>query len=102
MIHRDLDIINNLLNRTDNLHEIFHLRTAEIGYEFTEEEDKATFLDTYEKLDDILKEIAAFINVKFPGSLEIAAWITGIIGTIITYIVAFQIILHKVFNCRTH
>lgn len=53
------------MNRTENLPDIIHLRAAPIGYELTEE-DKKMLLDTYQKLDDILKEVAAFINVKFP------------------------------------
>lgn len=66
MTQRDLDILDNLFNRTDNLPEILHLRAAPIGYNLTEN-DKDLLLDTYQKLDDILKEVAAFINVKFPG-----------------------------------
>lgn len=66
MTTRDIDIIDDLLTRTKNLPDILHLRAADIGYELTEE-DKKLLLDTYEKLDDILKETAAFINVKFPG-----------------------------------
>lgn len=66
MTQRDLHILDNLLNRTDNLPEILHLRAAPIGYNLTEN-DKDLLLDTYQKLDDILKEVAAFINVKFPG-----------------------------------
>jgi hypothetical protein len=66
MTQQDIEIIDDLLKRTDNLPEILHLRAAEIRYEFTEE-DKALLLETYQKLDDILKEAAAFINVKFPG-----------------------------------
>lgn len=66
MTKRDLNIINDLIYRIDNLPDILHLRAAEVGYELTEE-DKALLLDTYQKLDDILKEVAAFINVKFPG-----------------------------------
>ncbi|WP_225037334.1 hypothetical protein [Winogradskyella sp. SM1960] len=54
------------MKRTENLPEILHLRAAPIGYELTEN-DKELLLDTYQKLDDILKEVAAFINVKFPG-----------------------------------
>ncbi|MEL1254103.1 hypothetical protein AAEO57_09975 [Flavobacterium sp. DGU38] len=42
------------------------MRAAEIGYEFTEE-DKELLLETYQELDDILKEAAAYINVKFQG-----------------------------------
>lgn len=66
MTKQDLEIIDNLLKRTDELPEILHLRAAEPGYEFTEQ-DKALLLETYQKLDGILKEAAAFINVKFPG-----------------------------------
>lgn len=40
MTRQDLELIEDLLKRTDNLPEILHLRAAEIGYEFTEE-DKA-------------------------------------------------------------
>jgi hypothetical protein len=66
MTTKDLNIIDDLLTRTNNLPDILHLRAADIEYELTEE-DKKLLLDTYEKLDDILKETAAFINVKFPG-----------------------------------
>lgn len=66
MTIKDLGIIDNLLTRTNNLPDILHLRAADLGYKFTVE-DKRLLLDTYEKLDDILKETAAFINVKFPG-----------------------------------
>lgn len=66
MTKKDLHIINSLLDRTENLPDILHLRAAPIGYELTDE-DKKMLLDTYQKLDDILKEVAAFINVKFPG-----------------------------------
>ncbi|NDP22424.1 MAG: hypothetical protein GZ091_15270 [Paludibacter sp.] len=74
MKKKDLTIIDDLLNRTNNLPEILHLRAAEIGYILTDE-DKKLLLETYEKLDDILKESAAFINVKFPGRQSfIYAW----------------------------
>jgi len=66
MTQRDLDIIRELLKRTDDLPDILHLRAAPIGYILTNV-DKELLLDTYQKLDDILKEVAAFINVKFPG-----------------------------------
>jgi len=66
MTEKDLNIVNSLMNRTENLPEILHLRAAPIGYELTEN-DKELLLDTYQKLDDILKEVAAFVNVKFPG-----------------------------------
>jgi hypothetical protein len=66
MTTKDLNIIDHLLTRTNNLPDILHLRAADIEYELTEQ-DKKLLLDTYEKLDDILKETAAFINVKFPG-----------------------------------
>jgi hypothetical protein len=66
MTTKDLNIIDDLLTRTNNLPDILHIRAADIGYELTEE-DKKLLRDTYEKLDDILKETAAFINVKFPG-----------------------------------
>jgi hypothetical protein len=66
MTTKDLNIIDDLLTRTNNLQDILHLRAADIGYQLTDE-DKKLLLDTYEKLDDILKEVAAFINIKFPG-----------------------------------
>lgn len=66
MTTRDLKIIDDLITRTNNLPEILHLRAADDGYMLSET-DKILLLDTYEKLDDILKEVAAFINVKFPG-----------------------------------
>ncbi|MFY1612148.1 hypothetical protein ACOMSG_04765 [Macellibacteroides fermentans] len=74
MTKNDLEILDNLLKRTENLPEILHLRAAKIGYKLTEE-DRAILLDTYEELDDILKEVAAFINIKFPGcKRHIIAW----------------------------
>ena len=66
MTKKDLHIIDSLLERTDNLPNILHLRAAPLDYELTTE-DKELLLNTYQKLDDILKEVAAFINVKFPG-----------------------------------
>ena len=66
MTKKDLNIIDNLSNRLNNLPKILHLRASEIGYKLTEE-DKELLKDTYQKLDDILKEVAAFINVKLPG-----------------------------------
>ena len=71
---RDLNTLDKLLERTNNLPEILHLRAVPFEYEKTEEDKKLLF-DTYEKLDDILKEVAAFINVKFPGRQSfIYAW----------------------------
>ena len=65
MTERDLLVIKRLLERTENLPEIVHLRAAPIGYELTIA-DRELLLDTYQKLDDILKEVLAFIKVKFP------------------------------------
>lgn len=74
MTHRDLKVLDELIERTENLPDILHLRAAEIGYKLTEE-DKGLLLDTYQKLDDILKEVAAFINIKFPDcERHIRAW----------------------------
>lgn len=70
----DIKVLDNLLLRTENLSDILHLRAAELGYEFTDD-DKKLVLNTYSKLDDILKEVAAFINVKFPGcERHVRAW----------------------------
>jgi hypothetical protein len=66
MTEKDLNILKSLLKRTENLPEILHLRAAPLEYELTQS-DKDLLLETYQKLDDILKEVAAFINVKFPG-----------------------------------
>lgn len=66
MTEKDLNILKSLLERTENLPDILHLRAAPLGYKLTQN-DKDLLLDTYQKLDDILKEVAAFINVKFPG-----------------------------------
>jgi len=74
MKNRDIQILDNLMLRTENLPEILHLRAAPTGYQFTRE-DKALVLDTYSKLDDILKEVAAFINIKFAGAeRHVRAW----------------------------
>ena len=74
MTTKDLTILDDLLNRTNNLPDILHLRAADYNYTLTDE-DKEFLLDTYQKLDDILKEVAAFINIKFPGrESHIYAW----------------------------
>lgn len=74
MTQKDLNRIDSLLTRTNNLPEILHLRASEIGYLLTEE-DKELLKKTYTDLDDILKEVATFINVKFPGRQDyIHAW----------------------------
>lgn len=74
MTERDLNIVNQLMKRTENLPDILHLRAAPIEYKLTDN-DKNLLLDTYQKLDDILKEVAAFINVKFPNRQDyIRAW----------------------------
>ncbi|WP_459186728.1 hypothetical protein ACGE0T_11155 [Parabacteroides sp. APC149_11_2_Y6] len=74
MTSKDLTILDDLLDRTENLPDILYLRAAEIGYKLTEN-DKALLLDTYQKLDDILKEVAAFINIKFPNcERHVRAW----------------------------
>jgi hypothetical protein len=74
MTQKDLNRIESLLTRTKNLPDILHLRASELGYELTEI-DKELLLKTYKDLDDILKEVATFINVKFPGRKDYAyAW----------------------------
>ncbi len=74
MTAKDLKILDDLQQRTDNVPDILHLRAAEFGYQLTDE-DKALLLDTYSKLDDILKEVAAFINIKFPKcERHVRAW----------------------------
>lgn len=74
MTIKDIKILNNLLERTENLPEILHLRAAEPEYKLTGQ-DKELLLDTYSKLDDILKEVAAFINIRFPGcERHVRAW----------------------------
>ncbi|UNY98361.1 hypothetical protein MQE36_14895 [Zhouia spongiae] len=66
MTEKDLNILKSLLERTEKLPDVLHLRAAPLGYELNQK-DKDLLLDTYQKLDDILEEVAAFINVKFPG-----------------------------------
>jgi hypothetical protein len=74
MTQKDLDRIESLLTRTNNLPDILHLRASEIGYVLTDE-NKELLLKTYEDLDDILKEVATFINVKFPKRADyIQSW----------------------------
>lgn len=74
MTTKDLKILDDLLDRTETLPDVLHLRAAKIGYKLTEE-DKAFLLDTYQKLDDILKEVAAFINIRFSGcERHVMAW----------------------------
>jgi len=74
MTKKDIKILDDLLFRTENLPDILHLRAAEIGYHFTDQ-DKELLLDIYSKLDDILKAVAAFINIKFPGcERHVKAW----------------------------
>lgn len=72
--NNDIKVLDNLLHSTETLPDILHLRAAEPGYEFTDE-DKKLILETYSKLDDILKEVAAFINIKFPScERHVRAW----------------------------
>lgn len=74
MTEKDLNIVNSLMQQTEDLPDILHLRAAPIGYELTEN-DKELLLNTYQKLDDILKEVGIFINVKFAGRQDyIKAW----------------------------
>jgi len=74
MTEKDLHTINSLLERVDSLPDILHLRAAPIGYNLSDS-DKELLLDTYQKLDDILKEVATYINVRFPGRKDyIEAW----------------------------
>ena len=74
MTTKDLLILNTLLERTNKLPDILHLRAAPLDYKLTKK-DKELLLDTYQKLDDILKEVVAFINVKFLGRQDfIKAW----------------------------
>jgi len=70
MIDKDLHTINSLLDRVNDLPEIVELRVkAEWGK--MPESDQKLLYDTYEKLDDILKDLVAFINVKFPGRKDL-------------------------------
>ncbi len=72
--NNDIKVLDNLLLRTETLPDILYLRAAELGYEFTDE-DKKLIIETYSKLDDILKEVAAFIHIKFPGcERHVRAW----------------------------
>ena len=74
MTQKDLNRIESLLTRTNKLPDILHLRASEIGYKLTEN-DKELLFKTYKDLDDILKEVATFINVKFPGRKDyVYAW----------------------------
>jgi hypothetical protein len=71
---KDIQVLDDLKKRTEGLPYILHLRAHEVGYQFTDD-DKALVLDTYSKLDDILKELAAFINIRFPGcERHVKAW----------------------------
>ncbi|TRX21850.1 hypothetical protein FNW25_15530 [Flavobacterium franklandianum] len=65
MTQKDLNRIESLLTRTKNLPDILHLRASELGYKLTES-DKELLLKTYIDLDDILNEVLAIINIKFP------------------------------------
>ena len=74
MTSKDIKILDDLLLRTENLPEILHLRAADVGYQLTDN-DKSFLLDTYSSLDDILKEVAAFINIRFPDcQRHVKAW----------------------------
>lgn len=60
MIKHDIKILDDLYLRTETLPDVLHLRAAEPGYKFTDA-DKKLVIDTYSKLDDILKEVAALL-----------------------------------------
>lgn len=65
MKKKDLETLESLLKRTEDLPDILNLRAPPIDYILTEG-DKSHLLKTYEDLDAILKEVIAFINIKFP------------------------------------
>ena len=74
MTKNDLETVQSYLKRTNDLPDILHLRAAPYDYQHTQK-DKDLLLKTYEELDNILKEVAAFINVKFPDRKDyIQAW----------------------------
>ena len=66
MTSRDLEIIDELNERFLNLPQVTELRVNAAWGKISEEEYNHLF-DTYKKLDDILTEFSAFINVKFPN-----------------------------------
>lgn len=70
MTNNDLNIIDDLNDRFLNLPQVTELRVNAAWGEISEEEYK--FLqETYKKLDDILTELNAFINVKFPNRSDL-------------------------------
>lgn len=70
----DIKVLDELLQRTEALPDVLHLRAAEPAYVFTDP-DKEFMIDVYSRLDDILKEVAAFINIKFSGcERHVRAW----------------------------
>jgi hypothetical protein len=74
MTQNDLNRIESLLTRTRNLADILHLRASPLGYKLTES-DKGFLFKTYKDLDDILNEVLAIINVKFPDRKDyVHAW----------------------------
>lgn len=66
MTSKDLNIIDDLNDKFLNLPKVSDLRVNAAWGKISEEEYK--FLnETYKKLDDILTELGAFINVKLPN-----------------------------------
>jgi len=64
MTSKDLKIIDDLIERFENLPKVVDLRVKAKWENLPEDEYDLVF-DTYKKLDDILVELNAFISVKF-------------------------------------
>jgi hypothetical protein len=70
MTSKDLKIIDDLNERFLNLPQVTELRVNAAWGKISEEEYNHLF-DTYKNLDDILTELSAFINIKFPNRQDL-------------------------------
>jgi len=70
MTQKDLAHINKLIARLEALPDVLELRIKGV-WEPLDEEEKNIVLSCYQDLDDLLNDLLAFINVKFPGRTDL-------------------------------
>ncbi len=70
MNQKDLEYIDTLLKRFNDLPDIIELRVKSNRQQIAQDEEN--FLQkTYKELDDLLNDLLAFINVKFPNRKDL-------------------------------
>lgn len=70
MNEKDLNYIDSLLKRLTEMPDVLELRVKDAWNNVTQSEKDLLFT-TYKELDDILNDLLAFINVKFPNRKDL-------------------------------